>query len=241
VHRVLVRGTPADTRDGGRVRRIQVAIGSRGGAIDTARFVPPPPGIELESAVRDLVDWINGPARTLDPVVAAAMTHYQFETLHPFNDGNGRIGRLLVVLQLLAGNVLAQPLLTISPWFEARREEYQGRLRVVSSHGDWDGWIGFFSAGLAESCHQTVRTVEDLLKLQVEYIAQVRAAGLTRVLVRDIVEQLIGNPFVTIRSISTATGKPRKRHATLLRSWSILACYTSAPDGAMRGFTRQPK
>jgi Fic family protein len=207
VHRVLVRGTPADTRDAGRIRHIRVAIGGRGGGVETARFVPPPPGLDLEAAMRDLVDWVNGPSRELDPVVAAAMTHYQFESLHPFNDGNGRIGRLLVVLQLRARDALSQPLLTISPWFEARREEYQGRLLAVSSTGDWDGWISFFAAGLAESCRQTVRTVEELLALRAGYLARIRSAGLTGALVRDIAEHLTERPFVTVRSVSDASGK----------------------------------
>jgi Fic family protein len=207
VHRILVRATPADTRDAGRIRRIQVAIGSGGGAIDTARFVPPPPGLDLEAAVRDLTNWISGPGEEIDPVVAAAMTHYQFETLHPFNDGNGRIGRLMVVLQLRAREVLPQPLLTISPWFEARREEYQDRLRAVSAAGDWDGWITFFANGLAASCDETVRTVNGLLALRADYIERVRTAGLTGGLVRDIADQLIGSPFVTTRSICSTTSR----------------------------------
>ncbi|MCK9922954.1 Fic family protein [Frankia sp. AgPm24] len=208
VHEILVQGTPADTREAGRVRRIQVAIGSHGGHISTARFVPPPPGMELDAAFRDLLDWLNGPSRMLDPVVAAAMAHYQFETLHPFNDGNGRIGRLLVVLQLLARGALPQPpLLTISPWFEARRDSYQDRLRAVSAVGDWDGWVGFFADGLADSCRRTVRTVTDLLALEAAYLDRIRAAGLSGALIRDITAQLIGNPFVTAASVARATGK----------------------------------
>ncbi|EFC81776.1 filamentation induced by cAMP protein Fic [Parafrankia sp. EUN1f] len=207
MHRDLVRGTPADTRDAGRIRSIQVAIGSRGGAIDTARFVPPPPGLELDAAVRDLLDWVNFDSKVIDPVVAAAMAHYQFETLHPFNDGNGRIGRLLVVLDLCWKEVISEPLLAVSPWLEVRREEYQDRLREVSAVGDWDGWISFFSEGLAESCEQTIRTVDDLLGLQAEYVRRLKVAGLTGGLVRDVIDRLIGSPFVTVRSVSEDTGR----------------------------------
>lgn len=218
IHQVLVRGTPAETSDAGRIRRVQVAIGGHGGALHTARFVPPPPGVELEAAVRDLMDWVGSTSRALDPVVAAAMAHYQFETLHPFNDGNGRIGRLLVVLHLVASGALTHPLLTISPWFEHRRGEYQDRLRAVSSDGHWDGWIGFFATGLAESCHQTLRTVEDLLGVQAAYTDQIRAAGLTGGLVRDIADRLIGNPFVTATSVSGLTGKtPQAARNAILR------------------------
>jgi Fic family protein len=207
VHRLLMSGTPAEGPESGRIRRIQVAIGSAGGAIETARFIPPPPGLELEAAVRDLVRWINVDSRSMDPVVAAAMAHYQFETLHPFHDGNGRIGRLLVVLHLCGRGVLPEPLLTISPWLEARRGEYQDRLGQVSADGDWCGWIRFFATGLAESCEHTVRIVDGLLKLQEEYVARLRAAGMTGGLVRDIADRLIGGPFVTARAVQDSTGK----------------------------------
>ena len=124
IHKLLVVGTPADTTEAGRIRTIQVAIGTRGGRVENARFVPMPAGIALNAATQDLVDWINAAAgdATIDPVLAAALTHYQFETLHPFNDGNGRVGRLLIVLQLLQSKVLPDSLLTVSPWFEQRRD-----------------------------------------------------------------------------------------------------------------------
>lgn len=97
-HQQLVEGTDSETRDAGRIRRCQVAIGSPNGTIESSRFVPMPPGSELEVALHDLVEWMTA-GGDRDPLIAAATAHYQFETLHPFNDGNGRIGRLLIVLQ----------------------------------------------------------------------------------------------------------------------------------------------
>lgn len=91
--------------------------------------------------------WIQRGPSDREPVVAAAMGYHQFETIHPFNDGNGRIGRLVVVLQLMSDGVLADPLLSISSWFERRRQEYQDRLLAVSSTGDWYGWVSFSHAG----------------------------------------------------------------------------------------------
>jgi len=136
----LVRGTAADNENAGRLRSIQVVVGSHPGArVQDARFIPRPPGPDLEHQVRDLVDWIaRDHGDVLDPVVAAAIAHYQFEALHSFHDGNGRIGRLLVILQLLQTSVLTEPTLTVSPWFEARRSEYYQRLLDVSTAGDWD-------------------------------------------------------------------------------------------------------
>lgn len=125
------------------------------------------------------MDWIaRDHGDVLDPVVAAAMAHYQFEALHPFHDGNGRIGRLLVILQLLQTSVLTEPTLTVSPWFEARRSEYYQRLLDVSTAGDWDSWVSFFAIGLAASARDTESQLVALLQLQSEMKDKVRRAGL---------------------------------------------------------------
>ena len=153
IHQTLVRGTNADTAESGRIRRIQVVIGSRSGRVTDARFIPMPGGPQLEAEVRDLMAWMQSPPEDVDPIVATAMAHYQFETLHPFNDGNGRIGRLLIVLQLVGLGVLSEGLLSVSPWFEARRDEYQDLLASVSATGSWDSWISFFAEGLEASAN----------------------------------------------------------------------------------------
>jgi Fic family protein len=157
LQQILVRGTPSDTPQAGQVRDIQVTIGHRTGAsIVDARFVPHPPGDELVARLRELVDWMRvDRSRSIDPVVAAAMAHYHFETLHPFNDGNGRIGRLLIVLQLYSAGVLSEPTLTVSPWFEARRRDYYDALLGVSTDSRWDDWVGFFATGVEASATST--------------------------------------------------------------------------------------
>lgn len=194
----LARGTPAETEQAGHVRRIQVAIGDAGGSIETARYVPPPPGAELERSLRDMLDWANESRRVgRDPVVAAAMAHYQFEALHPFNDGNGRIGRLLVVLHLMQAGALEDPLLSISPWFEQRRRDYQDRLLEVSATGDWDGWIRFFAEGIEASALDTAARVDRLLRIQEDYANTLREAGASG-LIRDLAESLIAFPYVDV-------------------------------------------
>ena len=204
---VLVRGTRADTDQAGRVRSIPVAIGSHGGAIEDARFVPMPPGVQLRSAVDDLLRWVaEADGVGVDPVVAAAMAHYQFETLHPFNDGNGRLGRLLIILQFMRSQVLTEPLLSVSPWFEARRERYQDALAAVSAEGDWDSWIALFAEGIHRSAVDTGERMTALLAVQSSYRDRIRDGGL-RGMVVDVVDLLIGSPFVTIPMVSTATGK----------------------------------
>ena len=205
LHRTLVSGTAADNEQAGRVRSIQVVIGSRGGSVYDARFIPAPPGTPLDAAFSDLLDWIR-PHDSINPIVKAAMAHYQFETLHPFNDGNGRLGRLLIVLQLVQSGLVSHGLLSVSPWFEKRRDEYQSFLSEVSATGDWNGWIAFFAAGIEESALDTAARMMDLLALQHRFHDQIREAG-ARGVIRDIVDVLIGSPYVTIPSLTAATGK----------------------------------
>lgn len=206
LHKHLVRGTRADTEDAGRIRTILVAIGPGGDSLEEARFVPPPPGLDLDAAVRDLFDWIKADDTEADPVVKAAMTHYQFETLHPFNDGNGRLGRLLVVLQLMQSDQLSGPLLTVSPWLEARRGEYHDRLSAVSADGDWDGWVGFLASGLEASALDTTTRVDQLLALLEGYRRRLRSAD-AKGIIRDIAEDLVASPYVTVQGIAQRTGR----------------------------------
>lgn len=197
----LVLGTAAAGPHSGKLRDIQVMIGGhRGGRVQDARFVPRPPGPDLDAQVRDLLEWMaHDHADQIDPVVAAGMAHYQFETLHPFNDGNGRIGRLLVVLQLLRSGTLGEPTLTVSPWFEARRADYYDRLLGVSTDGDWNAWIAFFAAGLRASAQDTERSLSDLLTVQVELKDKVRAAGLRAEKAMTLVDFALQQPVFTVR------------------------------------------
>jgi Fic family protein len=203
----LTRGTHADTDQAGHVRNIQVAIGATTSAsLESARYVPPPPGSELQRSLRDLLDWANSSRATRrDPVVAAAMAHYQFEALHPFNDGNGRIGRLLVVLQLIQDGALEDPLLSISPWFEQRRRDYQDRLFEVSATGDWDSWVRFFAEGIEFSALDTAVRVDRLLRVQEDYANTLRDVGATG-LIRDLAESLIAYPFIDVSRTAVRLG-----------------------------------
>ncbi|MGN6089742.1 MAG: Fic family protein [Actinomycetales bacterium] len=204
----LVRGTSADGSRAGRVRDVQVVIGAHAGArVEDARFVPRPPGPELEAQLRDLLDWMRvDHDGNLDPVVAAGMAHYQFETLHPFNDGNGRLGRLLVVLHLIQTGTLTEPTLTVSPWFEARRAAYYDGLLGVSTRADWDTWIRFFADGLAESARATERSLHDLLSVQDELKARVRAAGLRAESAMGVVDFALSQPIFTVRAVQRRLG-----------------------------------
>ena len=207
----LMRGTPLEAASG-RLRDSQVMIGRRPGAhsaapIHASRFVPVPPGDRLRAGVRALVDWLHQDhAGDIDPIIAAGMAHYQFETLHPFRDGNGRLGRFLIVLTLLSSGVLSEPTLTVSPWFEERRAEYYDALLRVSTHGDWDTFLTFFSRGLAAAATNTRHQMLALAAAHQILKETVRASSLRSAHAFDLVDFAVANPSFTVRKAEAALG-----------------------------------
>lgn len=229
---MLMRDTPLQ-EESGRVRTSQVVIGRRADApiggfpVHSARFVPPPPGLDLEASLRDLADWMQADhTASIDPVVVAAMSHYQFETLHPFRDGNGRLGRFLIVVQLLHAGVLTEPTLTVSPWFEARRAEYYDQLLAVSTQGDWDGFITFFARGLQAAADQTHRQMKTLVGVQADLKEQIRAAGLRADSAHSVVDFAIANPTFTVNKVAEALGLSYQRVNRLIRQLTDLGVLT---------------
>ena len=200
LQRTLVHGTVGELSDAGGLRDRIVVIGARGRRLAEARFVPPPHGDELRAGVESLLAWIEAPP-SLPTVVQAALAHYQFETLHPYSDGNGRLGRLLVIVQLLRGALIHEPLLVVSPWFERRREQYQDAMLEVSCSGDWDPWIAFFAAGVEASASDSQAKVEGLVALQEDLRRRVQTAG-KRGVAERLAADLVGLPFLTRADVS---------------------------------------
>ena len=198
---MLVKRTSGEHSDAGGLRDRQVIIGAPGSRVVDSRFVPPPPGDQLRAGVDDWLAWVNSPPAEYPAVVGAALAHYQFETLHPFSDGNGRIGRLLIVLQLMLDKVLAEPLLVVSPWFEERRTVYQDGLLNLTTTGDWDSWVSFFAEGVAAGADRTRRNIEDLLRWRDEAIRTVRRARSSGVPER-LASDLIGAPVRTAGQVA---------------------------------------
>ena len=213
---MLVRGTRGELSDAGSLRDRVVVIGSRGRGFTDARFVPPPHGDQLRAGVEDLLQWVDDPPE-LPIVVQTALTHYQFETLHPYSDGNGRIGRLLIVVQLLRGALIREPLLVVSPWFEQRRERYQDHLLELSCTGEWDPWVAFFAEGVASSAVESQRKVEGLVALQQELRGRVQAAG-KRGAAERLAGDLIGLPFVSARDVSQRYGLSRQASFSVVKT-----------------------
>lgn len=189
-------GVPLATlSDSGGIRDRIVVIGPRRGSLDEARFIPPPYGDSLGGDVQALFKWIEDPPN-LPTVVQAALAHYQFETLHPYSDGNGRLGRLLIIVQLLRGALIREPLLVVSPWFEERRVAYQDALFELSCDGEWDTWVAFFAEGVASSASESQRKVERLVELQAELRATVQNAG-KRGVAERLAGDLVGLPYLS--------------------------------------------
>ncbi len=195
LHKLLLRGTPGDTAQAGQVRTIQVYIGPHG-RIEESRFVPPPPGDQLTAGLEDWERWISQ-TDDLPVLVRMALGHYQFETLHPFHDGNGRLGRLVCILQLAASGELTYPVLDLSPWLEARRQEYQDHLLQVSITGRFDPWVQFFCEAVRVQAARSLERVDQLLEWKDDAVRSVRAEGLRGTAVQ-ITEDLIGYPLITV-------------------------------------------
>jgi len=198
---ILVKGTRGDSFDAGQLRKRQVLIGSPNAPMEQARFVPPPPGVDLREAVSDWEKWLHADT-DIHLLVRIAVGHYQFEALHPFSDGNGRLGRLVVTLQLIESGTLLHPLLNMSEWLEPRKDEYLRRLLATSVDGDFDSWINFFCSGIKAQAETSTNRIERLVGLGQRLAARVRAGGSRAGTAQQLAEQLIGYPIFDISLVA---------------------------------------
>ena len=162
IHERLLAGGRGATKTPGEFRTGQNWIGGR--SPSTARFVPPPPDYLADCLTR-FERFLHAPREEMPPLLKAALAHVQFETIHPFNDGNGRLGRLLIALLLCHDEVLRQPSLYLSLFFKTRREAYYEHLQQVRVTGDWEGWLQFFLEGVEVTSNQAVTTAQRTLAL----------------------------------------------------------------------------
>jgi Fic family protein len=197
LHGKLMRGVHGDVSTPGEFRRTQNWIGPAGCTLAEARFVPPP-AAELMRCLGPWEKFLHDDS--LPPLIHAALAHSQFEAIHPFIDGNGRVGRLLITLQLVAKGVLPLPLLYLSAFFEATREEYYTRLLAVTEKGEWEEWLAYFLRGVAQQSEDALRRIQridDLLREWRERIAKApsRLPGKT-------IEFFAENPFWTVKKLA---------------------------------------
>jgi cell filamentation protein, protein adenylyltransferase len=198
---ILIRGTPSEDWQTGKVRETQVLIGPyKGCSVVEAHYIPPPPGENLNNGITAWERWIHDDT-TLHPVVRVALAHYQFEALHPYTDGNGRIGRLLAILQLIEYGLLAEPLINLSPYFEARADQYRHLLREVSATGSFEEWVTFFCGGLRAQAQDAESRIRDLLSWRDASLSMLRHRRVKGVALA-VTEKLIEYPSLTVRHIA---------------------------------------
>ena len=194
IHERLMEGVSGKHAAPGGFRTTQNWIGPPGCTLNEATFIPPPVE-EMKTALSDWEKYLNYEAKE-PPLIQCALMHYQFEAIHPFVDGNGRIGRLLIILMLCERRILTQPLLYLSAFFERNRDEYYHRLLRVSQEGDWRGWIEFFLRGVSIQAEESIHSAKKWTTLHEEFrkrIAGKRIPGTASLLV----DQLFENPIIS--------------------------------------------
>lgn len=203
LHRTLMQGARGQGRAPGEWRGIQVFIGRPGTSLDTASYVPPPADL-LPGLLGDWERFLNE-TTGMPPLVQCAVAHAQFEMVHPFLDGNGRIGRLLIGLFLLERKCLAQPLLFLSAYFERHRRDYYDHLLGVSQRGEWEEWVLFFLRGVTAQCQWATTVGRRALELRTAVQAQLASQNAPAAAAR-LIDLLLENPYITVNSAADRLG-----------------------------------
>lgn len=186
----------------GELKRDQNWIGGSG-RIDSARFIPTPPS-ETPDALDRLMAFINREGQSA-PLIDAALAHYQFETIHPFVDGNGRVGRMLITLMLIVSGTLPTPLLYLSPYLERHKDRYIDLMYAVSREGAWEAWIAFFLDAVAASAEETIAVVQRMQDLQRAYRERFQTARRSALMLR-IIDLAFERPVRPVSDFTEALG-----------------------------------
>lgn len=212
LHARLMKGVRRDQATPGDFRRSQNWIGPSGSTPANAPYVPPPPE-EMQEALADWERFLHERERFPD-LIQCAIMHEQFEAIHPFLDGNGRVGRLLITLFLIERGRLSQPLLYLSAYIEAHRQEYYELLQRVRTHGDWIGWLRFFIAGVTEIAGEAVQQAATLMDLREKFRARLSEKPKALALL----DHLFVNPYITVARAQEIleVSNPTARQAVML-------------------------
>ena len=233
IHQKLLEGVRGQESMPGEFRRSQNFIGSKGLALQTMRFVPPPV-TEMEASLDSLEAFISGD-RYYSPLIDLALIHYQFETIHPFRDGNGRIGRLMIILILCGWEVLPQPLLYMSSFFEKHKDEYRDLLLAVSQQAAWNDWIEFFLRGVVEQSEDAIMRSDRLLMLQQRYREELQSAR-SSALSLKLIDSLFETPHTTAEraaKLLEVTIATAQNHINRLVSLGVLSEVTGNKRGRL--------
>jgi Fic family protein len=203
-HSVLMENVRGDEKNPGEFRRSQNWIGPGGSTLKNARYIPP--NVEdMTEAMSDLEKFINE-EKNIEPLIKSALIHYQFETIHPFLDGNGRIGRLLINLFLMEEKILSYETLYISYFLKRNRIEYYDRLTEVRNKGNYEQWIKFFLLGISDSAEDAIATIVKLVELHNRNISKIEKVNRTSKTLVSIFNYLEGSPIIEIKKTSIELG-----------------------------------
>lgn len=201
IHEVLMAGVRGGDKTPGEFRKSQNWIGPPGSTLKDATFVPPPP-YEAEKALGELELYLHQ-SQTMPALVDCAMIHYLFETIHPFLDGNGRLGRLLITFYLHWQGVMDKPLLYLSYYFKRNRQEYYDRLNLARESGDFEQWIAFFLRGVVATADAAVETAKNILELQTAHRDLLWQKKISSPYAVGILERLFHTPYVSVNDVAT--------------------------------------
>ena len=197
IHEHLMKGVRGNMATPGEFRRSQNWIGVAGCTLQNATYVPPPPHL-LMDCLGALEKFFH--ESTIPPLVAIGLIHSQFEAIHPFLDGNGRVGRLLIILYLVERGILPSPILYLSAFFEATRAEYYARLNAVTDHGDWQGWLEYFLNGVARQAEDALGRIKRMQGTVARWKQAFTAKSDRNCLI--LIDDCMANPFMTVGGVA---------------------------------------
>ena len=198
---ILVDGTLGAHANQGEVRTGPVIIGDENRPVNEARFIPPPAGELLIKGYHEWETWINA-VNDISPIIKMALGHYQFETLHPYTDGNGRVGRLIISLQFVEHGLLNPPVLNLSDWLNRDKEKYKDELLALSREGDFNRWICYFAEAIIGQAEREINRIKELLNYR-NSLASKLDSSKERGLVLKLPDELIANPVLTVNRIAS--------------------------------------
>jgi len=204
IHGILMEGVRGGNKQPGKFRKSQNWIGPAGCTLQDASFVPPPPHEAVET-LGELEKYLHT-RKGLPILIDCALVHYQFETIHPFLDGNGRLGRLLITFYLYWKGVLHRPLLYLSFYFKKHRQEYYDRLSLVRVKGDYEQWLTFFLEGVIEAADSAIETSRRILELQTSHRQLLWQKKISSPYAVGILESLYSKPYVSVTEIAKEFG-----------------------------------
>jgi Fic family protein len=229
-HEILMEGVRGQEKNPGEFRRSQNWIGPAGSTLKDARYIPP--NVEdMEDAMSKLEKYING-SEAYDPLIQAALIHYQFETIHPFLDGNGRIGRLLILLYLMERKLLSKPVIYVSYFLKQNQIEYYDRISEVRRSGNYEQWVRFFLEAVSSAAGDALESAQKLSDLHENNVTRLPKPARSKDNVRAVFDYLEQHPIIDIKRTAAALGISYNTTATAVKKLQDLGILKETTNAA---------